>query len=279
MQVLRRSALERVQLQTDAQSRASPAGVVSRATVILFAADGLPNADIAAQLTFSAVTVGNYRRRWFAHGLAGWYDAPRHGRPRTPAAAAVARLLRSVWRPKPATHTQWSVRAVADATQLPKSTVQRYCAVFGVQPYRAKSFTLSTDPFFIEKVRHLDANVPAALDVHLIVDTYATHKQAHVKNWLAERPRYHGHYTPTYRSWLNPVERWFGLIAQRAIRRGSFSNVRELGRRLEHFVDHDTATSRPFKWMATADSALEKPHRLLSRSHGPPHHRVANIVE
>ena len=114
-------------------------------------------------------------------------------------------------------------------------------------------------------LRHIDANVPATLDVHLIVDNYATHKHATVKAWLARRPRYHVHYTPTYSSWLNQVERWFGLITQRAIRRGSFRTVRELVRRIEHFVAHYNATSRPFKWTATADSILEKLHRLLSR--------------
>ena len=356
LQVLRLSVLERAQLQTYAQSRALPAGLVSRATVILLAAEGQPNADIAAQLGLAPVTVGNYRRRWLAHGLAGLYDAPRDGRPRTHDDDAVARLLRKVLRTKPTTHTQWSVRTVADATQISKSTVQRYFALFGVQPHRSKSFKLSTDPFFIEKVRdivglylnppdhalvlcvdeksqiqaldrtqpnlplglgyvegvthdytrhgtttlfaaldvqtgdilaqckprhrhqeflsflrHIDANVPAGLAVHLIVDNYATHKHAQVKAWLAKHARYHVHYTPTYSSWLNQVERWFGLITQRAIRRGSFRNVRELVRRIEHFVDHYNATSRPFKWTATADSILEKLHRLLSRINGTPH--------
>jgi putative transposase len=62
-----------------------------------------------------------------------------------------------------------------------------------------------------------------------IIDNYATHKHAKVKAWLAQRPRYHVHYTPTYASWLNQLERWFGLITQQAIRRGSFSSVKELG--------------------------------------------------
>lgn len=149
LQVLRLRELERAQLQTYAQSRALPAGLVSRATVILLAAEGLPNADIAAQLGLAPVTVGNYRRRWLAHGVAGLYDAPRDGRPRTHDDDAVARVLRKVLRTKPTTHTQWSVRTVADATQISKSTVQRYFALFGVQPHRSKSFKLSTDPFFI----------------------------------------------------------------------------------------------------------------------------------
>jgi putative transposase len=72
---------------------------------------------------------------------------------------------------------------------------------------------------FLSFLRHLDENIPPAYDVHLIVDNYATHKHPKVRTWLGQRPRYHMHYTPTYSSWLNQVERWFGLITQRAIRR------------------------------------------------------------
>ena len=76
-------------------------------------------------------------------------------------------------------------------------------------------------------LRHIDANVPADLDVHLIVDNYGTHKYARVKKWLASRPRFHLHFTPTYASWLNQVEIWF-IITRRNIRRGSFRKVKEL---------------------------------------------------
>jgi len=74
-------------------------------------------------------------------------------------------------------------------------------------------------------LRRLDACIPEPLDVHLIVDHYSTHKHRKVRTWLAQRPRYQVHYTPTYSAWLNQVERWFGLITQRAIRRGFFSSV------------------------------------------------------
>ncbi len=74
-------------------------------------------------------------------------------------------------------------------------------------------------------LRHIDANVPAGLDVHLVVDNYSTHKHIKVKRWLAARPRYHLHFTPTYSSWLNQVEIWFNIITRKAIRRGSFTSV------------------------------------------------------
>ena len=86
---------------------------------------------------------------------AGLYDAPRSGRPRTHDDDEVARLLRTVLRTKPANATQWSTRLAADRTGISKSTVQRYFALFGVQPHRSKAFKLSTDPFFVEKVRDI----------------------------------------------------------------------------------------------------------------------------
>jgi putative transposase len=102
------------------------------------------------------------------------------------------------------------------------------------------------------------------LDIHLIVDNYCTHKQAKVRTWLAARPRYHVHYTPTYASWLNQVERWFGIITQQAIQRGSFRSVRDLISKIQHFVEHYNTKATPFAWIATADSIFAKLKRLLS---------------
>lgn len=115
---------------------------------------------------------------------------------------------------------------------------------------------------FLSFLRHIDANVPKDLDVHLVVDNYGTHKRARVKGWLARRPRFHVHYTPTYSSWLNQVERWFGLITQRAIRRGSFSLVSDLRRQIERFEAQWNQHPKPFRWTATAASILAKLERL-----------------
>jgi transposase len=101
-------------------------------------------------------------------------------------------------------------------------------------------------------LKPIDSAVPADLDLHLIVDNYATHKHGNVRAWLAQRPRCHVQYTPTYSSWLNQVGRWFGLITQQAIRRGSFRSVRELIRRIEDFVLHYIWHSRPFVCTARA---------------------------
>ena len=113
--------------------------------------------------------------------------------------------------------------------------------------------------------RHFDANVPEDLDIHLIVDNYGTHKQPKVRKWLANRPRFHMHFTPTYASWLNQVEIWFNIITRRAIRRGSFRKVKELIERIEGFTAKWNADAQPFMWTATADSILAKIKRLCER--------------
>ena len=118
---------------------------------------------------------------------------------------------------------------------------------------------------FLQFLRHIDANVPADLDVHLIVDNYGTHKYARVKKWLASRPRCHLHFTPTYASWLNQVEIWFNIITRRAIRRGSFRKVKELIERIERYTAKWNANAHPFVWTATADSILAKVKRLCQR--------------
>lgn len=121
---------------------------------------------------------------------------------------------------------------------------------------------------FLAFLKEIDANVPADLDVHLIMDNYATHKHAKVRAWLARRPRYHVHYTPTYSSWLNQVERWFGIITQRAIRRGSFTEVPSLIHRIDQFIEASNTNPQPFRWTATADRILEKVARLTKRISG-----------
>ena len=124
---------------------------------------------------------------------------------------------------------------------------------------------------FLAFLRHIDANVPETLDVHLVIDNYCTHKHTKVKAWIARRPRYHVHYTPTYASWINQVERWFGIITQQAIRRGSFSNVRDLTRNIHDFVEHYNQKASPFVWVATAESILAKVERLCKYISGTQH--------
>ena len=102
----------------------------------------------------------------------------------------------------------------------------------------------------------LDANVPADLDVHLIVDNYGTHKAPIIERWLRKHPRFHTHFTPTYSSWLNQVERWFAGLTEKAIRRGSHRNVRELEAAIQAYLDASNDDAKPFVWTKSADQIL-----------------------
>lgn len=343
-------------LEDWSRSRSHPHGLVRRAQIILMAAEGLNNKTIGQSVGLSGSMVGMWRKRFLAQGLAGLYDEPRPGGPRSISDQQVAALIRKTLKTKPTDGTHWSCRSIAAETKLSKSTVHRVWRAFGIQPHRQKHFKLSTDPFFVEKVRdivglylnppdkalvlcvdeksqiqaldrtqpmlplglgyvegvthdyvrhgtttlyaaldvstgqvlthctkhhrhqeflkflrQIDKSVPTDLDVHLIVDNYATHKHPKVRRWVAARPRFHVHYTPTYSSWLNQVEIWFNLITQRAIRRGSFRSVKDLVATIDNFVNHYNKRSTPFVWTATADSILQKVKRLCEVIAGTPH--------
>jgi putative transposase len=120
-------------------------------------------------------------------------------------------------------------------------------------------------------LREIEKNVPETLDVHIIVDNYATHKHPRVKRWLAARPRFHVHFTPTYASWLNQVEIWFNRITQQAIRRGTFRSVKELIEKIDQYVRASNTNAHPFAWTATADSIFAKVQRLCERISGTGH--------
>jgi putative transposase len=118
---------------------------------------------------------------------------------------------------------------------------------------------------YLAFLKEVDESVPPNLDIHLVVDNYATHKHPRVKQWLAAHPRYQVHYTPTYASWLNQVEIWFHLITQRAIRRGTFRSVKDLIAKIDSYVQQYNPNATPFIWTATADSILKKIERLCQR--------------
>ena len=121
---------------------------------------------------------------------------------------------------------------------------------------------------FLQFLRYVDKNVPKDLDIHLVVDNYGTHKHAKIKRWLATRPRYHIHYTPTYSSWMNQVEIWFNIITQKAIRRGSFTSVKNLIDRINVFTDNYNKNTKPFMWTATAESILSKVEKICKSISG-----------
>ena len=124
---------------------------------------------------------------------------------------------------------------------------------------------------FLAFLKQIDQEIPQNLDIHAIVDNYATHKHATIKRWLRRHPRWHMHHTPTYASWLNQVEIWFNLITQQAIRRGTFTSVRELLAKIQQYIDNYNRHPRPFIWTATADSILAKIERLCQSISGTRH--------
>jgi putative transposase len=339
----------KAQLKSIANSRSLPYAQVRRAQIILMSDQGMTNTAIAKEVGLSIRMVGLWRQRFIDQGLMGLYDEYRPGAPRSIKDEQVAELIKKTLQSKPKAATHWTCRSIAKETNLSKSTVQRVWSAFNLQPHKQKHFTLSTDPFFVDKVRdivglylnppdkamvlcvdeksqiqaldrtqpvlpmglgyvegithqykrhgtltlfaaldlasgeviaqckkrhrhqeflqflkHIEANVPQDLDIHLVVDNYATHKHQKVRSWVAARPRYHIHYTPTYSSWLNQVEIWFNIITQKAIRRGSFSSVKQLTEKIKRFVKNYNAKAKPFMWTATADSILNKIARLMT---------------
>ncbi|HEY8752369.1 MAG TPA: IS630 family transposase [Arthrobacter sp.] len=111
---------------------------------------------------------------------------------------------------------------------------------------------------FLKFLKTIENNVPAGLEIHLILDNYATHKHANVRAWLAKHPRFHLHFTPTSSSWLNLVERWFRELTDKALRRGVFHSVPDLIAAIEDYLAAHNDEPKPLVWTATADSILEK---------------------
>jgi transposase len=112
----------------------------------------------------------------------------------------------------------------------------------------------------------LDAAVPEELDVHMVMDNYGTHKTPLIKSWLAKRPRFHVHFTPTYGSWLNLVERWFAEITQKSIRRGAFRSVPALEKTIREYIEAHNEAPKPFTWVKSADEILASIARFAQRT-------------
>lgn len=111
---------------------------------------------------------------------------------------------------------------------------------------------------FIRFLQLINVKTPPDLDLHLIVDNYGTHKHARVQKWLKRHPRFHLHFIPTSSSWLNMVERWFGEITRKRIRRGSFKNVPELIRTITQYIDNHNQNPRVFVWSASVEKIMSK---------------------
>jgi len=118
---------------------------------------------------------------------------------------------------------------------------------------------------FLRFLNDIDANLPGGFEIHLVMDNYGTHKVNKVRTWLARRPRYHVHFTPTSGSWLNLVERLFAEVTERCVRRGSHTAVRALEKAMLDYLDQRNIDPKPFAWTADADLILGKVKRLSKR--------------
>lgn len=338
---------ERTALTKLSRGRSTQARVVLRAQIVLAAAEGQRDDCIAPALGCTRRTVATWRNRFITDRVAGILkDAPRGGRTATVRDVKEADILRKTTQETPANATHWSTRTMAKAVGVSKATVQRVWRDNGLKPHLTKTFKVSNDPHFVEKLvdivglylnppehaivlscdektsiqaldrsqkslpmypgrlgtmtsdykrngtttlfaalevvdgkviaqcmqrhRHqewlkflkqIDAETPADLDLHLIVDNYATHKHPTVQKWLKRHKHFHIHFTPTSSSWLNLVERWFRDITQQRIRRGVFKNVAQLKQAIGDYIAHHNANPKGFVWVAKAEDILEKVRR------------------
>lgn len=341
------SDAERETLGRFVRRRKTAQQLALRSRIVLQCAEGLANREVAKRLRISENTVCKWRKRFVEKRLDGLLDEPRPGAPRKISDDTVERIVTTTLESTPADATHWSTRDLAKRIGVSQSTVSRVWRAFNLQPHRVKTFRLSNDPLFVEKVRdivglymnppnhavvlcvdeksqiqalertqpllpmrpgqperrthdymrhgtttlfaaldvatgevmgechrrhrslefrrflkQIDEAVPAELDVHLILDNYATHKTPAVQRWLARRPRFHVHYTPTYSSWINLVERWFAVLSERKIKRASHRSTRELERDIRAFLRHTNEHPKPFIWTKSADQILASIRRF-----------------
>lgn len=340
------SAQRRI-LEAWLRAPSTPQSVATRARIILLASEGLSNHEIARRTGASRPTVLLWRDRFAAGGPAALtVIEPGRGRKASISADAERTIIEATLHTRPKGATHWSCRTMARAQGVSPATVQRIWSAHGLQPHRVKTFKLSKDPQFVEKLtdvvglylnppdkavvlcvdeksqiqaldrtqpglpmkkgragtmthdykrngtttlfaalnvlegtvigqclprhrhqeflrflRQLDREFPAALDLHLIVDNYGTHRHPAVCRWLAGRPRFHLHFTPTSASWLNLVERWFRELTTKRIRRGTFPSTPALITAIREFLDATNSDPKPFVWTATANSILKKVRR------------------
>jgi len=325
----------------------TPQKIILRSRICLLAADGMSHNAIAKSLNTSRPTVILWTYRLHEQGLTGLAEDAPHGlSPKRLNAEKVRAIVEATLHTKPKDSTQWSTRTMAKAQGVSHATVQRIWDAHGLQPHRIKTFKLSNDKRFEEKLidvvgvylnppdkavvlcvdektqvqaldrtqpglpmkkgrcgtmthdykrngttclfaamnvlegkvlgscyprhrnieflkflRTIDREVPRELDIHMILDNYGTHGHPNVKIWLEKHPRFKLHFTPTSSSWLNLIERWFGEITRKRIRRGVFRSVPELIAAIEEYIRYNNEDPNPFVWTKRAEDIIEKVSR------------------
>jgi transposase len=332
------------QLRAWTSAFGTPQQVALRCHIVLSAAEGSSDYEIAAKLEVNRKTVMLWRRRFEKKGPEGlWEVAPGRGRKATYGPEKIQSIVDMTLRGKPKGMTHWSCRTLASAQGVSKSTVNSIWQSHNLKPHRSKTFKLSRDARFLDKLtdvvglylnppqqaivlcvdeksqiqaldrtqpglpwkkgrcgtmthdykrngtttlfaalellqgrvigqcherhrhqeflrflRRLDQEFPGKTPLHLVLDNYGTHKHVKVRAWLKRHPRFVCHFVPTSSSWLNLVERWFGELTSKRIRRGSFHSVAELKAAIDEFLAVWNENPKPFVWTATVDSIVEK---------------------
>jgi len=341
---------ERAQLQAWERRRSSAQALALRSRIVLAAAEGPNNTEIAGQLGIAVSSVRKWRNRFAEHRLDGLTDEPRPGRPRTISDEQVDEVITRTLETKPRNATHWSTRSMAAQVGLTQTAVSRIWRAFGLQPHRQDTFKLSKDPLFVDKIhdvvglylnpperavvlcvdeksqiqaldrtapilpmlpgvperathdyrrhgtsslyaalnlttgkvigrlhaRHraiefkqflqaIDREVPAELDVHIVLDNSSTHKTPAIQRWLLAHPRFQLHFTPTSSSWLNLVERWFAELTSKLLKRGTHRSVTALNADIRAWIETWNDDPRPYVWTKTADQILDSIRRYCDR--------------
>jgi transposase len=344
------TADERQTLEQWARRPTTAQALAQRARIVLGCASNRTNGDIAKSAGITRQTVGRWRHRFVRKRLQGLLDEPRPGAPRKITDTAVEHVIALTLESTPRDATHWSTRAMAKRSGLSQTAVSRIWRAFGLQPHRSKTFKLSKDPLFIDKVRDIvglyldppdkalvlcvdekshiqaldrtqpvlpmrpghverrthdytrhgtttlfaaldaksgeiigefhqrhrarefrkflatiDAAVPKALDVHLVLDNASTHKTPAIHRWLVRHPRFHVHFTPTSGSWMNLVERWFAALTEKQLRRGAHRSTHELEAAIRRYIALTNERPKPFRWTKTADEILASVARFCHR--------------
>jgi len=333
------------------KGRRTEVRVALRAKIVLAAARGLENQEIAEELGITRETVGRWRSRFVERSVEGLLkDLPRGGRKPTKRSRVEGRIIEMTTQKQPTNATHWSTRTLAEELGVSQSMIHRVWKANGLKPHLVKTFKVSNDPHFEEKLRDvvglylnppenalvfsadektsiqaldrtqpglplnrgrcgtmthdykrngtttlfaaielgqgeviatcmerhrhqewikflrmIDEQTPKELDLHLIVDNYATHKHEKVKRWLKRHPRFHVHFIPTSSSWLNIVEGFFRNLDQKRLKRGVFQNVPGLIEAIMGYIEDHNRDPRPIVWTAAAESILEKVGRARAK--------------
>jgi transposase len=322
----------------------TPQQVALRSRIVLAAAAGRSDSAVAQELEINRKTVMLWRGRFAREGIDSlWEVAPGRGRKPTFGPEKIEAIVHATLQSKPKGMTQWSCRLMAENQNVSKSTVSNIWRSHNLKPHRVKSFKLSKDARFLEKLsdvvglylnppqqalvlcvdeksqiqaldrtqpglplkkgrcgtmthdykrngtttlfaalevlqgkvvgqcykrhrhqeflkflRRLDEEFPGQTPLHLVMDNYGTHKHPKVQAWLKRHPRFICHFVPTSSSWLNLVERWFGELTSKRVRRGSFSSVEDLQKAIGEFLEVWNENPKPFVWTATVESIQRK---------------------